>query len=332
MWTHDNIRFLLRVYGKASAQGRLDGTRRNNSVYREIADRFKKDLDVTMSTTQIINKLKNLRREYVKAKSNSKSGWTKASIPFYDEIDQIVKRKNVQENHEVDNDKDKSEMYQEKEGSLTAEGEETSKDNESEIDYRMENLMADLPDDADTQDELEYDDDDDEEVPFPAKKTRKSRLEIVLDSMLAKLEERDKAFEECLMRHQTLMQQRNMEWHERIMERQHQQMMQILQVVMQPQRQHHVPCVCHGNISLHDANNHNSTSQTCAPTQPNIPTQPVPILCSLLTQPSVPTHPSTPTQPVVPTQSGSSTQSSGSVKPSTSTVHNIVYQHSLEHQ
>ncbi|XP_033126392.1 trihelix transcription factor ASIL1-like, partial [Anneissia japonica] len=88
-WTDGATRALINIWGEDNIQQGLDGTRRNASTYAEIAKKLK-ECGYDFTSKQIINKCKNLRRQYTAAKdANNKSGNPPSEWVYFEEMDKI---------------------------------------------------------------------------------------------------------------------------------------------------------------------------------------------------------------------------------------------------
>ena len=90
VWTDEEIKTFIGIWGEARIQKELDGAVRNKSVFQRIALRMT-EAGFDKDWTQCRAKLKNLKTSYKKAKdSNSRSGRGRVVCRFYDELDAII--------------------------------------------------------------------------------------------------------------------------------------------------------------------------------------------------------------------------------------------------
>ncbi|XP_033103785.1 zinc finger and SCAN domain-containing protein 29-like [Anneissia japonica] len=88
-WTDESTQTLISIWGTTSIQDGFDGTRRNNSVYKEIAQKMR-EMGYNFTHAQIVTKCKNLRKKYTQEKdSNGKSGNPPTEWPYFEMLNDI---------------------------------------------------------------------------------------------------------------------------------------------------------------------------------------------------------------------------------------------------
>ncbi|XP_071947391.1 uncharacterized protein [Antedon mediterranea] len=88
-WSEAATVALISIWGDAKIQNGLDGTRRNGLIYADIKKRLT-EIGFTFDLTQITNKCKNLKRQYLEAKDEQgRSGNGPTEWPYFDEMNAI---------------------------------------------------------------------------------------------------------------------------------------------------------------------------------------------------------------------------------------------------
>ena len=86
------MKALLAIWSDAAIQSQLDGTTRNNEVFKRISDELNARGIPDKTPSQCQNKLKNLKREYKKVKdyNRNQSGGKRKSRPYFETLDRTL--------------------------------------------------------------------------------------------------------------------------------------------------------------------------------------------------------------------------------------------------
>ena len=90
MWSDNEVRALIAIWGESDVQEELDGATRNKVVFQEIAKKLKEQ-GYNRDLEQCRNKIKNIKKEYRIVKDNNgETGRGRKTCKFYRELDAIL--------------------------------------------------------------------------------------------------------------------------------------------------------------------------------------------------------------------------------------------------
>lgn len=100
-WSHEETRALIAVWSEEKIQRDLQGSVRNEKVYREVSARLTA-LGMCRSAKQCRQKIKKLKQEYRKIKKHSeRSGAARKTIWWFDALDAILSETPAAEDNTV---------------------------------------------------------------------------------------------------------------------------------------------------------------------------------------------------------------------------------------
>ena len=90
LWSDEEVKALIAIWGEEGIQDQLDGTTRNIKVYGKISDRLC-ELGFKRTAVQCREKLKKLKSEYRRAKDqNNRSGRGRTICAYFNQLDAIL--------------------------------------------------------------------------------------------------------------------------------------------------------------------------------------------------------------------------------------------------
>ena len=90
LWSDEEVKALIAIWGEEGIQSQLDGTTRNIKVYGKISDRLC-ELGFKRTAVQCREKLKKLKSEYRRAKDhNNRSGRGRTICTYFNQLDAIL--------------------------------------------------------------------------------------------------------------------------------------------------------------------------------------------------------------------------------------------------
>ena len=90
LWSHEETKVLLGLWGDASVQKALEGAKRNKTVFLKIAKQMN-EMGYERTWQQCRVKVKNIISKYRKIRdSNRRSGKGRQEFEFYNEVDAVL--------------------------------------------------------------------------------------------------------------------------------------------------------------------------------------------------------------------------------------------------
>ncbi|CAH1273005.1 ZSCAN20 [Branchiostoma lanceolatum] len=99
VWTTEEVKHLLSLYGNRETQKKLRGSYRNLEVYQDIAAKLA-SRGFNKTAHQCRMKVKNMKTKYWKTKEHNQNGTRTFKCPFYKELDAILENRKT--SHEED--------------------------------------------------------------------------------------------------------------------------------------------------------------------------------------------------------------------------------------
>ena len=89
-WSNNDVQALICVWGEDIIQQELEGSVRNEKVYKQIAHRLA-EMGIERTSKQCREKVKKLKQDYKKTKDkNNKSGAKRKTTKWFDALDAIL--------------------------------------------------------------------------------------------------------------------------------------------------------------------------------------------------------------------------------------------------
>ena len=90
LWSDEEVRALIAIWGEANVQEELDGAVRNKVVYQDISRKLQEQ-GYNREWEQCKTKIKNLKKEYRQVKDhNGETGRGRKTCKFFKELDSIL--------------------------------------------------------------------------------------------------------------------------------------------------------------------------------------------------------------------------------------------------
>ena len=90
LWSDEEVRALIAIWGEANVQEELDGAVRNKVVYQDISKKLQEQ-GYNREWEQCKTKIKNLKKEYRQVKDhNGETGRGRKTCKFFKELDAIL--------------------------------------------------------------------------------------------------------------------------------------------------------------------------------------------------------------------------------------------------
>ena len=90
LWSDEEVKALIAIWGEANVQEELDGAVRNKVVYQDISRKLQEQ-GYNREWEQCKTKIKNLKKEYRQVKDyNGETGRGRKTCKFFKELDSIL--------------------------------------------------------------------------------------------------------------------------------------------------------------------------------------------------------------------------------------------------
>ncbi|XP_066292612.1 zinc finger and SCAN domain-containing protein 29-like [Branchiostoma lanceolatum] len=101
VWTTEEVKHLLSLYGNRETQKKLCGSYRNLEVYQDIAVKLA-SRGFNKTAHQCRMKVKNMKTKYWKAKEHNQNGTRTFKCPFYKELDAILENRPTSQEEDLE--------------------------------------------------------------------------------------------------------------------------------------------------------------------------------------------------------------------------------------